>query len=188
MLAHPFPPPISVEDYLELEENSTIKHDYLDGHVYARAGRTVDHGIIAVNTISLLRSQLRGGPCRVYNSDVKVRLGDRRFVYPDLSVSCDPRDRADGRAQFIRHPLLIVEVLSPRTADYDQGEKFEMYRALPSLTTYMLITAERMAIDVWTRTANTVWTVGSFGPDEIVPLAALDFQCPVTAFYEDLAF
>jgi hypothetical protein len=102
MFGHPLPPPLSVEEYLELEENSTVKHEYLDGYVYAMAGGTVDHGAIAVNVLAALRPLLRGGSCRVYNSDVKVRLGPRRFVYPDLSVSCDPRDYADGRAPFIR--------------------------------------------------------------------------------------
>ena len=82
MFAHPLPPPLSVEEYLELEENSTVKHEYLDGYVYAMAGGTVDHGAIAVNVITVLRPRLRGGPCRVYTSDVKVRLGPRRFVYP----------------------------------------------------------------------------------------------------------
>ena len=90
MVASPNPPLMTLEEYLELEENSPIKHEYLDGHVYAMAGGTLDHGAIATNIITLLRSHLRGGPCRVYNSDVKVRIGHRRFVYPDVSVSCDP--------------------------------------------------------------------------------------------------
>jgi Uma2 family endonuclease len=97
MIAHPLPPPLSVEEYLELEENSTIKHEYLAGYVYAMAGGSVDHGVIAVNVLAALRPQLRGGSCRVYNSEVRVRLGPRRFVYPDVSVSCDPRDYASGR-------------------------------------------------------------------------------------------
>ncbi|MGH2386882.1 MAG: Uma2 family endonuclease, partial [Chloroflexota bacterium] len=119
MIAHPLPPPLSVEEYLELEENSTIKHEYLDGYVYAMVGGSVDYGAIVVNVLAALRPQLRGGPYRVYNSDVGVRLGPRRFVYPDLSVSCDPRDYANGHAPFISRPRLVIEVLSPKTAVYD---------------------------------------------------------------------
>jgi Uma2 family endonuclease len=187
MFAHPLPPPLSVEEYLELEENSTIKHEYLDGYVYAMAGGTVDHGAIAVNVLAALRPLLRGGSCRVYNSDVKVRLGPRRFVYPDLSVSCDSRDYADGRAPFISSPRLIVEVLSPKTALYDQGDKFGMYRALQSLETYVLIAADRMAVEVRTRQDDRTWRSVNFGAGDEVVLTAIDCRCPVAAFYEDIA-
>jgi Uma2 family endonuclease len=187
MIAHPLPPTLSVEEYLELEENSTVKHEYLDGHVYAMAGGTVDHGTIAVNVLATLRPQLRGGRCRVYNSDVKVRLGPRRFVYPDASVSCDPRDQADGRAQFIGHPRLIVEVLSPKTAEYDQGDKFGMYRALASLEAYVLVAADRVAVEVRTRQADGAWQAIGFGPGDEVALQSIGCRCPVAAFYEDVA-
>ena len=187
MIAHPLPPTLSVEEYLELEENSTVKHEYLDGHVYAMAGGTVDHGTIAVNVLAALRSQLRGGPCRVYNSDVKVRVGPRRFVYPDVSVSCDPRDHADGRALFISHPRLVVEVLSPKTAEYDQGDKFGMYRALESLETYVLIATERVAVEVRTRQAEGAWEAAHVGPGEEVTLPSIGCRCAIAAFYEDTA-
>ena len=185
MVAHPTPPPMPVEEYLELEENSTVKHEYIDGHVYAMAGGTVDHGVIAVNVLSLLRPRLRGGPCRVYNSDVKVRLAPRRYVYPDVSVGCDPRDRVDGRARFIRYPRVIIEVLSPSTARYDRGDKFTMYRALESLAAYVLVDTERIEIEVWTRHSATDWGQRLYGPDDAVDIAPLGFNAPVAAFYED---
>ncbi|MCC6628404.1 MAG: Uma2 family endonuclease [Chloroflexi bacterium] len=187
MIAHPLPPTLSVEEYLELEANSIVKHEYLDGHVYALAGGSVDHGTIAVNAVAVLRPQVRGGPCRVYNSDVKVRLGPGRFVYPDVSISCDPRDHADGRALFISHPRLIVEVLTPRTVDYDQGDKFAMYRALDSLDTYVLIDGERMAVEVWTRQPDGTWHATRYAPGDEAPLPTIGGRCPVTAFYEDTA-
>ena len=187
MVAHPTPPLISVEEYLELEENSTVKHEYIDGHVYAMAGGTIDHGIIAVNAVSLLRPHLRGGPCRIYNSDVKVRLAPRRYVYPDASVGCDPRDRVDGRAKFISYPRLVLEVLSPSTATYDRGDKFAMYRAVSTFEEYVLIDAEQMAIEVWRRQASGDWTEQAFGPHDTVVFATIDFHAPVAAFYEDVA-
>ena len=186
MIAHPLPPTLSVEEYLELEENSTVKHEYLDGYVYAMAGGTLDHGLIAVNVLTILRPHVRGGPCRVYNSDVKVRIGHRRFVYPDVSVSCDPRDHADGRAQSIAHPRLVVEVLSPKTAGYDQGGKFEMYGALASLQTYVLLEAERVAIEVRTRLADGTWQAQHFGARDLVAFPSIDFSGPAIDFYEDI--
>lgn len=185
MVAHPNPPLMSVEEYLELEENSTIKHEYIDGHVYAMAGGTVDHGSIAVNVLAFLRPLLRGGPCRVHNSDVKVRLGPRRFVYPDVSVSCDERDHAAGRAKFINHPRVVVEVLSPTTADYDRGDKFEMYRSRASFAEYVLIDAERASIEVRTRQADDSWQRQTFGPEGEVVLSSIDARIPITAIYED---
>lgn len=186
MIAHPLPPTLSVEEYIELEENSTVKHEYLDGHVYAIVGGTLDHGLIAVNVLTILCPHVRGGPYRVYNSDVKVRIGHLRFVYPDVSVSCDPRDRADGRAQSIAHPRLVVEVLSPKTAGYDQGGKFDMYGALDSLQTYVLLEAERVAIEVRTRLAGGTWQAQHFGAGDLVAFPSIDFSGPVADFYEDI--
>jgi Uma2 family endonuclease len=186
MRAHPLPPTLSVDEYLELEENSTVKHEYLDGYVYAMAGGTVDHGLIAVNSLSVLRRQLRGGPCRIYNSDVKVRVGPHRFVYPDVSVSCDPRDRADGRAQFISFPSLIVEVLSPKTAEYDRGDKFQMYAALPTVETYVVASSYQMTVEVRTRQGDADWLTRRFGRGDEMVVPSLGIRCPIAAFYEDI--
>lgn len=193
MVAHPIPPLMSVEEYLELveeylelEENSTVKHEYIDGHVYAMAGGTVDHGAIAVNAVAFLRSLLRGGPCRVYNSDVKVRLGPRRFVYPDVSVSCDERDRANGRAKFINHPRLVIEVLSPTAADYDRGDKFAMYRAIEAFEEYVLVNAEQPAVEVRTRQATGEWQRITTGFGEDIFLSSLGLRVPIADLYEDI--
>lgn len=185
MVAHPTPPLMSVDEYLELEENSTVKHEYIDGHVYAMAGGTVDHGVIAVNTVAFLRPLLRGGPCRVYNSDVKVRLAPRRFVYPDVSMSCDERDHTDGRARFINHPRLVIEVLSPTTADYDRGDKFEMYRAVATIEEYVLVDAQQTSIEVRTRQPDGAWRRATYGPSAEIPLASIEATVPVAVFYED---
>jgi len=186
MVAHPTPPLFSLEEYLELEENSTVKHEYIDGHVYAMASGTINHGLIAVNAVAALRSHLRGGPCRVYNSDVGVQLAARRIVYPDVSVSCDPRDHADGGARFISHPLLLVEVLSPATAAYDRGDEFAMYQALDSVREYLLLDAERRAGELWTRRADGSWRPRAFGPGEDLYLATIDLRITAAVFYEDV--
>lgn len=186
MVAHPSPPLMTVEEYLELEENSPIKHEYIDGHVYAMAGGTLDHGAIAANIIAHVHPHLRGGPCRIYDSDVKVRLGPRRFVYPDASVTCDPRDRANGRATFINHPRLVVEVLSPSTAEYDQGDKFTMYCGLDSFAEYILVSTGEMRVEVRTRGADGTWRTRLYDPGDDIALESIDLRVPVTAFYEDV--
>ena len=135
---------MSVEEYLESERHSAIKHEYVDGHVYAMAGGTRAHGVIAVNVTIALGNHLRGGPCRVYNSDVKVQLTETRYVYPDASVGCDERDRLDDDEDVVRYPPVVVEVLSSSTEAYDRGAKFALYRSSETLREYVLVST-----DVW---------------------------------------
>lgn len=186
MGASPTLPLMALEEYLELEQNSPIKHEYLDGHVYAMAGGTLDHGVIATNIVTLLRAHLRGGPCRVYNSDVRVRVGPQRFVYPDVSVVCAGRDRVNGQATFITDPRLVVEILSPSTAQYDQGDKFAMYGQLDSLADYLLVSTDQRRGEVRTRAAAGAWQARVFAPGDDIVLASLDLRVPLTAFYEDI--
>ncbi len=129
---------MSVEDYLTLDRTSIeARYEYFDGYVYRLAGGTADLSTISINLTSLLHSLLRSNQCRVYNSDLKVRLSQRRFVYPDASVSCDQRDR--GSIDIVQFPRLIAEVLSSSTEAYDRGRKFAYYRACPTVQEYVLV-------------------------------------------------
>src|SRR6266700_881031 len=115
-------PTMSVEQYFELEESSPdTRYEYLDGYVYMMSGGSANHATIAGNIHAILRSLLRGGPCRAYNSDMKVLISEKRYFHPNVTVTCDPRDR--GTANFIQSPRLVVEVLSPGTEARDRGRK-----------------------------------------------------------------
>ena len=130
---------ISVEDYLEGEQRSEIKHEYLGGVIYAMAGANNAHNMIATNCLVQLGIQLDGKKCRPFNSDTKVRFqGDRRFhfYYPDAMVVCDPNPQSDT---FQDHPVVIVEVLSDSTRRIDEGEKRDAYFQIKSLQSYLLI-------------------------------------------------
>jgi Uma2 family endonuclease len=122
--------------FLEWEKTQLEKYEYLDGQivqVYAMVGARDAHVTVALNVASLLRERLRGGPCRVYISDMKLRVeAANAFFYPDVFVTCDPRDRAEDTCK--RFPLLVVEVLSESTAGYDRGRKFAVYRQVGSTT------------------------------------------------------
>ncbi len=103
---------ISVEEYFELEENNPdTRYEYLDGYVYMMSGGSANHAAISGNIYAILKNALRGGPCRVYNSDMKVRVSEQRYFHPDVTVSCDSRDR--GTTSVLQSPRLVVEVLSP---------------------------------------------------------------------------
>ena len=131
------------EAYLEWEKLQNIRHEYVDGHVFAMSGASLTHATVAGNVFVLLRNHLRGGPCRVFTVDVKAKVSaEGPFFYPDVIVTCDERDRPSE--YFVAHPALIVEVLSPTTAAFDRGQKFGWYRRIESLREYVLVgTAER---------------------------------------------
>lgn len=130
---------ISVDEYLIGEEQSSVKHEYVGGNVYAMVGASNAHNMIASNVLGSLFAQLDGNPCRAFNSDTKirVRLSDQtRFYYPDVSIIGSPNPQSDS---FQDQPSVIVEVLSDSTRRLDEGEKREAYLTFPTLTHYILL-------------------------------------------------
>ncbi len=186
MVARPEPPRWSVEAYLEMERGSAVRHDYLDGHVYAMAGGSRRHSRIGVNVTTALNILLRGGPCQVFNSDMMVRIDAKNYVYPDASVSCDPSDTADDEAASISRPSLIVEILSDdSTAGYDRGDTFNLlYKRIETLREYVLVDTQRIAVDVHRRGTDEDWNVRSYVAGDEVSSESLDATIPIVAFYE----
>jgi Uma2 family endonuclease len=138
MIALSDPPYLTPEAYLQLEEQSLVKHEYIDGQAYAMAGTTDTHNTLAGNLYTLIRSHLRGSDCRVYIADIKARLEKRnRFYYPDLLITCDRQDQETPT--YKRYAKLIIEVLSDSTEAFDRGDKFNDYQTLDSLVEYVLI-------------------------------------------------
>lgn len=176
---------ISPEEYLVLEEKSSVKHEYVDGEIYAMSGVTDPHNTIAGNLFSLLRNHLRGKGCRVFFTDVKARIESRNcYYYPDVMVTCDPRDRE--LPLFKRHPCLIVEVLSDSTEAFDRGDKFADYRQLESLQEYVLISQKRQQVECFRRNAEGLWVLHSFGIEATVDLASVGFRVEMAELYEDV--
>ena len=176
-------PTMSVEEYFELEENNPdTRYEYFDGYVYMMSGGSANHATISGNIYAILRNFLRGGPCRAYNSDMKVRVSEKRYFHPDVTVSCDPRDR--GTAYFIQSPRLIVEVLSPSTEARDRGRKLQYYLACPSIEEYLLVDARSMRIEIY-RKEQTKWIYDAFEADDEVELTSLGIRFPVAYAYED---
>ena len=180
MAAKPKPEYMSVEEYLAMERESLDRHEYVDGVAYLMAGGTRAHGLISLATASALRLLLLGGPCHVYPSDVRVMLPIGRYLYPDVSVSCDDRDRGEGEA--ISYPRVVVEVLSDSTEAYDRGDKFALYRSCASLEEYVLVNVRRPEFEVWRRTEDG-WLLRTFGADQAVELASLGVQVSVADIY-----
>jgi Uma2 family endonuclease len=179
---------ISVSDYLKGELASPIKHEYVDGFVYAMAGARNIHNAIAGNTLGSLFIRLRGGKCRVWNSDTKVRIRlprRIRFYYPDASVVCRPNSRDD---RYHDRPVVIAEVLSQKTRRTDEGEKKQVYLMIPTLAVYLLIEQDYPAVAAYRRTKKGFVREVYEGLDAIIPLPEIGTELPLAEIYEDIEF
>jgi Uma2 family endonuclease len=174
---------VSVADYLAGEEGGETKHDYLGGWIYAMAGATTAHNLIAMNLAFAARSHLKGRPCRVFLSDVKVRLqiaGEHIFYYPDVMVGCDPRDT---HSQYLRYPKVLVEVSSESTERLDRGEKRLHYQTVETLEDYAIVAQDRPEVTLFRRGNN--WTPERFAQlDQDVVLTSIGLSLSLSAIYE----
>jgi Uma2 family endonuclease len=149
---------LSPEEYLALERKAEFKSEYLDGVVYAFAGGSKLHNLVVANVIITLGGQLKGRPCRVYPSDLKVRVpNSKRFFYPDVSVVCGDDEFADEEQDVILNPTLIVEVSSESTAAFDRGKKFLSYQQIVSLQDYLLVSQDEILVEGYARQSNDTW-------------------------------
>jgi Uma2 family endonuclease len=177
---------ISAADYLEAEKHADVKHEYLRGETWAIVGATDAHVTVALNLAAALKNHLRGGSCRVYISDMKLRIETANaFFYPDVMVTCGARDRESE--YYKQYPCLVVEVLSPSTEAFDRGNKFAVYRELASLQEYALIDCRRRAVDCFRRGLEGQWVLYPYGEGDEVTFAAVQLSLPIALLYEDVA-
>jgi Uma2 family endonuclease len=161
MIAQATQPYFTPEEYLALEDQSDIKHEYIDGHVYAMAGTTDQHNRILGNAFLLLRNHMRGSGCQTYFADVKTRLVSlNRFYYPDLFVTCDSRDLETPLYKCF--PKLIIEVLSDSTEAFDRGDKFNHYQTILTLEEYVLINTRQQRVETFRRRFDGLWILQTY--------------------------
>jgi Uma2 family endonuclease len=178
-------PIMSYAQYLELESRGDVKHEYLRGDVWAMAGGTPRHGRLAARLTSELGNALKGRPCVVYSSDVRIRIESTdRSTYPDLSVVCGEDRFAPDDANALVNPIIIVEVLSESTERSDRGEKFAHYQRLASLREYVLVDQERPRIEVFRRQGDS-WLLSIHESGGTVRLESIEAGIEVDAVYAD---
>lgn len=174
---------LSVVDYLEGEQESEVRHEYIGGAAYAMAGSSENHNLLAVSLVSNLRAALRGRPCRAFISDMKVHImtpDGEVFYYPDVLVTCDPRDTDP---YFKKFPKLIVEVISESTQRLDRGEKFWNYTQIESLEEYVLVSQSLHEVIIFRR--SNQWKPEQFHRlDEVIQIPSLNFSLPLRELYE----
>ncbi|MBD2393207.1 Uma2 family endonuclease [Cyanobacterium aponinum UTEX 3222] len=176
---------LSPEEYLTQEEKALTKHEYINGEVYEMAGASSAHVTISLNVASLLKAHLKGSNCRVFISDMKVRI-DRLnvFYYPDVIVACNEKDRELN--YYKKAPQIIIEVLSESTESFDRGDKFADYRTIETLQEYVLISQTKKRVDLFTRKNCNSWELSSFSEGEKLTLNSINFTCSVLDLYEDI--
>jgi len=175
---------ISPDEYLEGERSAEVRHEYVDGHVYAMAGASDDHNRIAGNIFAELRERLRGHRCEPFINDMKVKIPPAFadvYYYPDVLVACDPTDNA---RYFRERPTVIIEGLSPETERTDRREKAIAYRQIPTVEGYVLVEQERMAATILRRTEPGWQSHVIEGPGSILKLPGIGVEIPLERIYE----
>ena len=179
---------LDLEEYLQLEESSEIRHEYLGGQIFAMSGGSKEHNLIAGNIYSRIRSDLRGSSCSVFMADIKVRIelankAKDVFYYPDVIVTCDSQDKDRF---FLNYPCLIIEVLSPSTETTDRREKLVNYQNLESLQEYVLVSQEEIKIEVYRQVDQGGWLLEILGKDEELHLDSIGLTLTMAEIYEDV--
>lgn len=175
---------LSEADYLALEEQSPIRHEYVDGELYAMAGGSQRHNRIALNTASALLSGLRGTPCQVFMSGVKLRVAhDNAFYYPDVVAACNEASPLAGEEKIVADPFLVMEVLSPSTETTDRREKLAAYRRVSSVKEYVLVSQDRQQVEIYRREGDIGWLYLSFEAGETVGFSSFGMALPIGKLY-----
>ncbi len=178
----------TLSEYLAFEASSNVKHEYLDGQIYAMAGGTPEHAALAAGVVGQLYAQLQGTPCRPHSSDLRVSVvATGLLTYPDVTVVCGPRARDHEDATAITNPVVIVEVLSRSTEEYDRGDKFTHYKQIGSLREYVLVSQSERRVEVWTRGGDDVWTMRAAGDGDNAEIKAIDARLNVRELYDSAA-
>jgi Uma2 family endonuclease len=184
MASHPVPR-MTEEEYLRLDRAATYKSEFVDGEMFAMSGGTLWHSQIAANWIAHLVYKLRGGQCSVFNSDARVRIAaSGSYVYPDVSVvRGDPIKSKDD--DILISPTVVIEVLSPSTADYDRGKKFQLYREIPSLREYLLTHSDSLLVEHLARQADNSWIFREYkGLEHSLRLESIGCEIGMADIYE----
>jgi Uma2 family endonuclease len=178
-------PHLTPEEYFTWEEQQLEKHELIDGQVYAMTGGSVNHSRIAIRFATMVDTHLDASSCIIGNSDLRVNIvGTNNYTYPDISVTCDDRDKTT--TQYITYPCLIIEVLSKTTEAYDRGGKFRMYQNNPVLKDYLLVSSTAMEIDLYHKNDAGQWMIINYGEGDTIELKSINLSFPIEQIYRGL--
>ena len=179
-------PRCTAKEYLEFENDGALKHEFVNGIVYAMSGASRRHNLIAGEVLTALNNHLPVGRCQAYALDTKVRIrvqDEERYFYPDSFVTCSDLDNDHYASD---QPVLVVEVISPSTEDFDRGPKFEAYRQLAALQEYAIVSQEVRHLELFRR--RTEWAKETYRDDDKVTLESVGLTLPVSTLYRRITF
>jgi Uma2 family endonuclease len=149
---------VSPADYLSMERETLHKHEYYRGEVFAMSGASIHHNDVFSNLFGYLSSKLKGKNCKPYGSDLRIHIPlNTLYTYPDISIICGKPETTDNSFDTITNPSVIIEILSPSTKSYDRGDKFNLYRQIPTLQEYILIDSETVSVEHFVKTDVHEW-------------------------------
>jgi len=188
MVSNPVQHHWTVEEYLAYEQETDTRYEYIDGEIFAMSGGTENHSLITANALTEVSYQLRGSSCRAYTSDLRAKISDTKYVYPDFSVVCGDAEFADDNHTMLTNPVLVVEVTSPSSMSYDKIIKRDFYLTLPSLQGYLILDQHRIFAELYTRN-ETDWSIRQYTDiDDRVPLDILNCTLPLKEVYRGIVF
>jgi Uma2 family endonuclease len=181
---------VTPEEYLEYDRRSEIKHEYYNGEMFAMAGGSRAHAVIGTNIVVALGQQFKGRQCELYSGNLRLRITKTGlYTYPDVMVVCGEAKLADDQKDTLLNPVLIIEVRSPSTGDYDRGKKFEDYRTLPSLLEYLTVAQNEPHIEHWARQPEDRWLLTEYrDPAQTLQLASIGCTLPLSEMYDKIEF
>lgn len=181
-------PRYTPEEYLAIERAAEERHEYVNGRIYALAGTSRAHSLIAGNLFGQIHQQLRGGPCEAHANDLRVKVSESGlYTYPDVVAACGDVRFEDAQNDTLLNPLMIVEVLSPTTEAYDRGEKFAHYRRLESLQEYVLVSQDRMRVERHVRRGEE-WVLTEYtDPDAVLDLPSINCRVTLRDIYDKVS-
>ena len=182
--------PLTAAEYLEIERRAEFKSEFLGGEMFVMSGGTRSHSLIASNMIRAIGNQLKGRPCRVYTSDMRVKVqASGLYTYPDLAVACGQEEFEDEYEDVLLNPTVIVEVLSDSREAYDRGLKFALYRQVPALREYLLVNQHEPRIEQYVRQESGQWLLRDVaGLEGKLSLPSVGIAIEMADVYTDVRF
>lgn len=177
----------TLDDYFTVEEMSAVKHEFFEGEIFAMAGASFEHNMICSNVLAFLHNARRGTGCGAYGSALRIATQGGLFTYPDVSVVCGKPWLVTGRPDTAQNPVLLVEVLSDATRDYDRGKKLDAYKLIPALREVLLVEQAGASVEVWRRRNEPSWE--SFTATDLtttLSLVAVPLELPLREIYREV--
>ena len=175
----------SIQDYLEIEESTGKQYEFYDGELFEVEGASVDHNRIVMRSVEKILPHLAGKTCEAFGSQQKIlSKQNNSVVYPDITIVCGAIELSSKSKDIITNPTVFIEVVSPSTGDYDHGDKFLMYRLLPSLKEYILISSVKILVEKFTKQHSRRWTMDDYRrPEDSLMIESIGLRLSLSEIY-----